>query len=905
MNKELKYGSYTATPSDYDSPDGDLASVLGLISEKGSLRPIDGPAVVLNYPAGRVAYVHETNSFKHYICVRDTGDVIEWINADPVSSPVALTNPHVSFHTSGILQFNAVGNTLVMLTEEAMYYYLWKPEDQGYEYLGDHLPELALSFGLRGDMVESDEFEVTFPYPLVNESDAIFNDENRVAVTNTVIAKVNKFIADEADKKGRFIFPFFVRYAYRLYDGSLTMHSAPILMICSSGITPTVIVTEPMLIPVSSVRAKVVGALHNLTVSGPSDTEINELKRWGDIVKSVDIFVSAPIYTYDQNGECRRIILNYGGNDIYSVCLLDNQTASTSTYPRRYQKHTLREMFSLWKNDFTDNPWVEFELPGKGGSDVKESIRNCSSFYILRSYELDNIPSLNSRYTIQIEENYLSSLVNREVMTDDYDSHDLVIPSRSFTYNSRLNLAGLRKKIFRGYPVDSMFEFTNGYVSPSLTNDDIQQVEVFFFVRQNGRTIVTMVSSSRGYGVNTPFLFLYYPNINAYKAVIWWKKKASSGNTFSYVYTEVPLEKHDFLNGAFFFDSWEGVESLGTTTQPTVTPEADCIVEISNKIYTSEVNDPFYFPLLGINTVGTGRILGISTAAKALSEGQFGQFPLYAFTTDGVWALEVSSSTGAFSARQPITRDVCINADSITQLDNSVLFATNRGVMMISGSNTKCITDVIDNDGEPFVFSSIPWADSIKTLLGLPANTTCLTELPFRTFLLGCRMIYSYARQQIIIFNPAVSYAYVYALESGQWGVIQSSIKSRVESYPEAYAMLDGGVLADFSEEGTTPSSQFALTRPLKLGMPDALKTITSVIQRGRFEKGHVKTILYGSRDLDTWFPVASSVDQYLRGFRGTPYKYFRIGLVCSLEHGESIYGASVDYEPRLTDQTR
>ena len=131
----------------------------------------------------------------------------------------------------------------------------------------------------------------------------------------------------------------------------------------------------------------------------------------------------------------------------------------------------------------------------------------------------------------------------------------------------------------------------------------------------------------------------------------------------------------------------------GLSDYPTASPREQRIIDLPNKIYTSEINNPFHFPVLGINTIGTGTILGISSAVKALSEGQFGQFPLYAFTSEGVWALEVSN-TGSYSARQPVTREVCINTNSITQIDNAVLFATNRGIMLISGSTAQCISEV-------------------------------------------------------------------------------------------------------------------------------------------------------------------------------------------------------------------
>ena len=82
-------------------------------------------------------------------------------------------------------------------------------------------------------------------------------------------------------------------------------------------------------------------------------------------------------------------------------------------------------------------------------------------------------------------------------------------------------------------------------------------------------------------------------------------------------------------------------------------------------------------------------------------------------------------------------------------------------------------------------------------------------------------------------------------------------------------------------------------------------KTIYELIQRGHFQRGDVATVLYGSRDLYSWHLVWSSKDHYLRGFRGTPYKYFRIAGLATLTDGKSIFGASLSFETRHTNQLR
>ena len=102
-----------------------------------------------------------------------------------------------------------------------------------------------------------------------------------------------------------------------------------------------------------------------------------------------------------------------------------------------------------------------------------------------------------------------------------------------------------------------------------------------------------------------------------------------------------------------------------------------------------------------------------------------------------------------------------------------------------------------------------------------------------------------------------------------------------------------------------SPVKCLLITRPLKLQAPDVLKTVDTIIQRGLFPIDSVSTVLYGSRDLLHWHLVASSRNHYLAGFRGSPYKYFRIAALATLAPDQDIHGASVQFTPRYTDKLR
>lgn len=888
MIKDIKFKGYTQVPNEYETPDGELDGAIGLVPEKGAIRAVFPAKSILHLSQGDVVFVHDP-SYTHYIISMGSG-VYKWMNQGGTT-----TTDLISLGTHEVYQITSVGNTLIFLADDGMHYLLWK--DSNYTNLGTHIPELPLSFGLQGVIKKGEEFDITFDD--ISEEDIFdkdFTDENKRTITNQVLAKVNKFIAEESTNKGRFLFPFFVRYAYRLYDGTLTMHSAPILMVASSDLAPQV--AWSYLGGKGSYQKAtlmVLGMLHKLDVAVVSQDTTNfmtELNKWSDIVSSVDVFISKPIYTYDQAGECTRFVKT-DTSDSYSVCKMTGGegTGALPCNNLPYQKYELSFMYALAFDQQTYKaPASRLLLPRKTLETIGEEIRNCAQFYFLRSFKLSELST--TRQVIDIPEDYLQSLVAREVMTDDYDSHDKLVASHAFGFNSRLNLANIQKELFEGFNAGACFPHTkdvitawqpNGQITVSQNNANVNCVVA---IKQNGKEY--LVDGGTCYFTeNHPYLFFYYPNPNAYKVYIC----QSYGGYRNIV---LPLEKHAMLNGAFCFTGWNPSYTYGD--YPSESP--DKMVSLPNKVYTSEVNNPFYFPLLGINTIGTGTILGICAATKALSQGQFGQFPLYAFTTEGVWALETNTN-GTYSARQPITRDVCINSKSIMQLDNSVLFTTARGVMMLSGSQSSCITDVLDGDSD-FLPTQLP-------KLTNAFNTSSISNMvSVKEYIKGCQMLYDYRHQRIILFNNLYGYAYVYSLDTNMWGMMASNLKAGVNSYPEALAMTSGGDLVDLSQHVETSAvNGLLVTRALKLDAPDVHKTIDTVITRGYFRKGHVKTILYGSRDLFNWHLVYSSQDHILRGFRGTPYKYFRIALVCSLTKDESLVGCTIQYTPRLDNQPR
>lgn len=874
MNKEIIYSGFSVAEPENLSPDGQLAAAINCVPEDGALCPVQQPSVVFTpRDGGEPVFIHNVQGQKNFICISalDDANMITWENSSHTAngSIVAVEN---------LCKVDALGNVLLIFADEEMHYAIW--QNGAYKPLGRHLPECPISFGLQHSYKWSEKAKCPM--------DKILDKE---FVNNLGHGLINKFIADNSTNAGKFIFPFVLRYAYRLFDGSLVMHSAPIHMWCATGATPR-IESSNFLKDGSGydivARAPVFDLDYAVELMPATLAAIVSI--WSDIIMSVDIFISKPCYTYDPNVEYEEdnitpsSELDAGNNPTpMAICMKDGIYSIRSHESLKTGTSPLNGSYESGGASTPRRNKILIHTPSRWLK-AKDEMLSAAQFYLLKSITLSELKT--ERTVIDIPKDYFQSLTSRELMSDDYLSHDEIGPSLSYAYNGRINLADISRKLFCGFRGSNMYG--------KCDSGKIRQ----FYVTVNVGTKQFCVESDAS-ECAMPFNYFFYPSTSAVSLVV----KERDKNTGAVALYKYKLRAHDFLNGSYCFgDALEPDEQSDVSMPQKI--DYDASARETNKIYTSEVNNPFFFPLTGRNTVGAGEIRGICSAAKALSQGQFGQFPLYAFSTDGIWALEVGAN-GAYTARQPVSRDVCINSSGITQLDNAVLCVTDRGIVLISGSQTQCISDAI-NARYPFNVLGLPGFDKLHAMLGHDSATDkCLPTLPFIKFLEGCRMIYDYVHQRVIVYSRGVSYAYVFSLKSKLWGISFSNIWSNLNSYPEALAVDCQNNVLSFSEPKNEQVKCLYVTRPLNLDAVNIHKTVECIIQRGFFRKGHVATVLYGSRNLTDWYLVWSSNDHYLRGFSGTSYKYFRIAGVATLNPEESICGASVQYTPHLTNKLR
>ena len=441
------------------------------------------------------------------------------------------------------------------------------------------------------------------------------------------------------------------------------------------------------------------------------------------------------------------------------------------------------------------------DLPFKSESELLEEIGEISNFYLVKSIPIGDIS--NGFENIFAEGKAFKNLEQQEVATDD-DFTRSRITGNLYTYNGKLHVGNIREKLAKPYPL--------GMFAVSDINEFTVNTEVHVKT-ESGMKIVHGASTAYGAMVSP---YLSYPDSRAVKMIIYNDK----------YYDEIPLKPHPFLNIAY---SLKGLYPHSITDKyGTYTPLPEDSVSVApNKLKVSNVSNPFYFPAKQTYTVSSRNIVAMATATTALSTGQFGQFPLYVFTGEGVFALSVGTGDIAYANSFSVTRDVCNNPDSIVSTDDAIVFSTDSGLKVLSGSTVRDIS----SDMEGYLPTAVDSSPIIKKIAGVGGFSDKLSSTEFIYYLEEAKVGYNYEDKEVIVANRNYPYSYVFNMQSGSWYKISASINRFLNSYPECLAVFNDHGVYNMHNGHRTVNKILLLTRPIKFGTLTHKRIVQSAIR--------------------------------------------------------------------------
>lgn len=910
--QEVIFAGLTNSPSDYDCQDGELATCLNLINEDGALRPIHQPVVAepnitLPNDSCSIRYVHNVThankNHSHYIvnCTNSSPYSWYWTEKGGDGTPHELNLGNFKVNS-----VTAIGNIICFVGDKNILYAFWNKDS--YNIFNKNAFNYTFSVtntsGVEVDAIAQlgDDFQGCFWTSSFGSQDYdnLIFEGTKPNGTKTIWNAIDSMINKAMSENGNTYFKYLVFgvVALRLYDGTYSNISNLFVLCPKDNLNnsfyynadkETIKNTEYY----KFVRAS--GYIHRHRINVQLD-----LTGIEDFVQGVDVFLTKGTdFLYLDKG--------YDATSTETVNNLKKRKG-TITFERLKKSSLYREFDNL---TFYHSIYITKEDLGKDidllnvqGTEEPLSLADMGRTSIGSSCAI----AYNNRLHLANIQNYINDIFSPNPI-----------------YKFELNSSGTY------FPVEKINTILGNYIDVPLTDEGWYDLE-----KQSSDTaeVIAIIDNKYYYKATVqyplnPIFVVPFQDAKSVKLYIKHKGKLMDeigfrninlhqSETFGmsyYIFNAENgifsfMQKYELSNNGGVLTRRQGDTFTSTSSNFYDEASQKCdsdgakIEQLASLIKVSEVENPLVFPAKNSVQVGSSVIAALAANTRPISEGQFGEAPLYAFTAEGVWVLMLSGE-GTYVARQPANREICSNPNGILQIDDAVLYPTNRGIMMQQGRNSICITDQLD--GYPFNFMEMKYAKQI-----IATNETESGEISyirFKDYLKSADMIYDYYNNRIIVFNPNQAYAYVYSLKSKMWGTMKNVFNKRVNIYPESYATnKEGKILNVYVEEPYFNTPYFLCSRPLTISDKEVYKTIFTCIARGYFRKeinGKCAMVLYGSNNLFDWYLIKTSVNEYLRGIAGSPYKYFRVALIGNLATNESISGLSAEFQERLQNKLR
>ena len=820
----IQFKGLRHSPSDITGQDGDLLECVNLIHDNGELKPIEMPertrinGKLKNGNAVLVAVHNLTDGNKFVFALFDgNGTVVSYKNDG--------NNTEINIKTIAGEQIQwaeTIGNTLIIGTDKSTHYALYK--NGAYKWLGDKLPQPVFDFkigwaqdsekyhdiyepnppckNIVGDYIDGGGVSPDFQNDLAFYQGPHYTTlenverENKEAIRDNFKAKMAELL-NSARKNNRFVFPFFVRYALRLYDNTYVMHSSPLLMLPSTDKCPILALVSIFNDITVDTSSWIQGnndhhtAVGNIVVKSYSQglayknfgfydsnnrsMSASEVSEWEDVIKGVDVFLSSEIQTYNPEyyDELDNVPTVFHHNPIstdYGNLFMDNGKSA------------------WWNGFFGNNNPYETEMRNMGGGSgqtggdvykhhvfpvpqyskehVVEKLNGTNLFFRVKQYELKKVLDAWGDYKFlhnEVEYGTLERLETLPALPDDYVSRSRITGKADYNYNQKLLLGNILLESPLWYKFTEWEQ--NGW-----------SVEMCFVIEKKDKTIFVRADNTSGH---VPYYrfghYIFYPDTDCKRCIVHLVSNYDAGK---YV---IPMQEHAGLNGAFaimpdldcLLDSIYKTDDEGN---PLFEPYSDDLPDQSsnryysmpNTIAMSSVANPFHFPASNFKDIGRNKVIGIAANTLDVSSGQWGQYPLYVFCSDGIIAVMIDGE-GKFGGIQAVSADVLreplgLSKPTLVQTGQMLMFLTRRGVMAIAGTKIQCVSEAME--GRHFnTIRELPDAgQNVGSFVSFIRESSDDTD--FRDYAASAFLAYDYAHNRVLVIRPDRDYQYVYALKT-------------------------------------------------------------------------------------------------------------------------------------------
>ncbi len=862
MQKSFSFRGIVRSTDNLLAREGECMELVNMRVNNGSLQPIHKPALLAHLPHSYSAiYFHSMVAV--YMCVTaDEGRVHLYNeNFEPLYS-VANGVSLLADDAVGVRRIEFMGNIACLMTSDSLLYAIY---DTGvYKWLGERPKMPSLSFSVDSivhQVTTDDEYYTGFT-----------RDES---LSGVYWRNASKGYFDECifnlNEKGYYIDRILLRYAFRLFDGSYIYYS-PIYYIEDKNTVDGVSRDSGNFVSLrvnnggntvgkNKYTVKVQGFKPTLHFSDVA------LDTWENIIVSIDVFASGSILGHK--------VVN---NGLESSSRVENVYQSSGDGYEEYKTKTKAEIWSDIASRALFYKVAEYNLngvlvdheecvsdvklaqcqtlPSDGGAMVGYSAEYSYVFngrlhlaplreklfkgyagdvFLPASLDAVSVPAIvctelkttNGTSILKREyDNFLLGAVDDTYSMTPYlcypdaraASMTFVLSLKGKYYRKKfplsqhktLNIAYFLNTRDRGLSVSLNAIDTTATSFRIVSSDNI----LAFFSYREGE--YTLTYASDGSWMYNGEKFAVSNTVGAARNhTIVWLGKPQVGDTIIVTLSKNSEDKEpEGVDDIFIDATWEELDSIPDVEERNVVDIRKSVMKVS------AVDNPFSFPVAQTYSPSNGAILAMCSNTVALSQGQFGQHPLYLFCDNGIWAMSVDTSGSmAYTASYPLSREVCVNPASVRGIDSGVVFMTSKGLMLLCGGSIKILSSAIDS--KTHALQKAPNDSVFRKIAAVVALENLFVDDDFVQYAIDAYIGYNYSEREIIVSNPAYSYSYVCSLGGVEWSKISYAYDFVACSYPHFLAIKNEGsntVVSTLSDNGVGENSVLLISRPLLWG---------------------------------------------------------------------------------------
>ena len=798
METTIKLSGIVRNLPDNTVPDGAMHELINLRPKDGALRPV-GQKTPVTLAAEDIRFIHRISSTViTYIGGTEQWHLSYWVSVNGVLGPEIVSS--VSKPSLDLpIVFSSLKNTVMVSTHgiqtEEMSLMVFDESTNTYNIFNStdrFLPRDIPNFMVQRVAVAGDDDSEIFEAPYTMDlSKALLGE----------YVKMQRKKENDGYLSGKVL----IRFAWEMFDGTMVKHSIPDLT-RTSDLAVSYEADSALFGGNGGWKVTTAFAAYKLQIylAGTYGWLEAFQAKYANIIRSLKIYVSRPKSPEEDVTKDER----------FESIIKDNDGLVGKMLNKIERVFDVADL-----KDYSPDPETE-------------------QFYLLKEIKLSELTASIWIDIIDITADDVSvqDLSTRAQLPIDNFSHHQLYANRLFTYNERIFLGDIKNTLLWGMPV-------TGWLSSRsvITGANYEVAIEFEVIVEGNKTLKTLTSYSTinyysntnpadihfalkwqyvpGGGMLGEYGYFGFPDARATRARIIVRRDYQTRLAATVELTSIPAQNYSIAKGLDIEGLFSAWPLYTTQSNPLSWSYYD-----TNRVQATELNNPFCFPAINSYRLGLGQVLGFSTNAIALSQGQFGQFPVFVFCSDGIWTMNIGTGETLISTITNISRLICSNPEAITPIDGGTAFPTSKGLFIIIGASKPELSQNAEGKHTSRI-TSLAAYDTVSSDANYYQIRSLLCQTDFLSYLAGAVMGYDYQHNEIIVSNITYPYSWVFSIENKLWFKISEPFRRFVNDYPVCYGIKEEEEIttttpAPTTTDGPTTSEPPTTTIPPTTTLP-------------------------------------------------------------------------------------